>query len=395
MNLDAAYQKLDALDLSHAPSVINASWPLPQEITSSLPAAPVFDPALLPQPLAEFVMDEADRMNCPPDYIAAALMVCIGSVVGTRCALKPKRYDDWIVPPNLYGGIIGDPSSKKSPAAAAVIRFLNILEAKEAQKHEESMSAYAAEMAAYEAQQTVIKGNMKRVASGKKAHDQMSAAIFELQSLQAPQEPQQRRFITNDSTVAKLGDLLANNPQGLLVHRDELVGLLASWDREGNEGDRAFYLEAWNGTGSFTIDRVARGSQYIPLLLLSVFGCIQPELLERYLSQMAGSLDNDGRFQRFQMLVFPESIPWKWVDRYPVKEARDYVKSLFERLSYADFVELGAQPANDFIKMPHFQFDNAALDLFVQWSDELNNVLITSEDNPLMKQHYGKYEKLF
>ena len=34
---------------------------------------------------------------------------------------------------------------------------------------------------------------------------------------------------------------LRDNPNGILILRDELVGLLASWEREGREGDRAFF----------------------------------------------------------------------------------------------------------------------------------------------------------
>ena len=93
-----------------------AIWPEPKEIKTDLPLAPAFDAkTLLPAALADFVLDEADRMPCSPDYIAAALIVCLGSVIGARCGIKPKRRDDWIVTPNLFGGIVGDPSSKKSP----------------------------------------------------------------------------------------------------------------------------------------------------------------------------------------------------------------------------------------------------------------------------------------
>ena len=49
-------------------------------------------------------------MPCSPDYVAAALIVGLGSVIGARCAIKPKRRDDWIVTPNLFGGVVGDPS---------------------------------------------------------------------------------------------------------------------------------------------------------------------------------------------------------------------------------------------------------------------------------------------
>jgi predicted RNA binding protein with dsRBD fold (UPF0201 family) len=53
-----------------------------------------------------------------------------------------------------------------------------------------------------------------------------------------------KRFTTNDSTIEKLGELLRDNPAGLLVTRDEVTGLLSTWDKEGREADRAFYLEA-------------------------------------------------------------------------------------------------------------------------------------------------------
>ena len=371
-------------------------WPKPQEIKTDLPLAPPFDAkVLLPATLADFVLDEADRMPCSPDYIAAALIVTLGSVIGARCGIKPKRRDDWIVTPNLFGGIVGDPSSKKSPALGTVTRFLDRLEAKEAEKLEDASKIFEAEKAAFEAHQSAVKSNMKSAASGKGDKDKMLAAVNDLQSLQPPEEPHERRFKSNDSTVAKLGDLLVNNPQGLLVFRDELIGLLASWDKEGNEEDKAFYLEGWNGTGSFNIDRIGRGSLHIKNLCLSVFGGIQPELLERYLAGIATSLDNDGRIQRFQVLVYPNSVPWEWRDRYPVKGAREAVRDLFDRLAVFDPVQDGAAPADDFVKLPHYHFDDAAQEIFVEWCTELHTVHIANEQSPLMQQHFGKFEKLF
>ena len=379
---------------------VQESWPQPQPIKTELPPAPPFDAkVLLPAQLADFVMDEADRMPCAPDYIAAALIVCLGSVIGARCVIKPKRRDDWIVAPNLFGGVVGDPSVKKTPAMGTVTRFLSRLEAKEAEKLEERMKVYEAELAAFEAHQAATKAVMKRSAAGSgdaaRRSDAMAAAMSDMQSLEAPEKPHQRRFMSNDATTEKLGDLLTQNPQGLLVFRDELVGLLASWEKEGREGDRAFYLESWNGTGSFNIDRIARGSLHIPNLCLSVFGGIQPELLERYLSNISTSLDNDGRVQRFQVIVYPESVPWEWRDRYPVRGAREAVRDLFERLAVFDPIQDGAAPADDFAKLPHFHFDDAAQEIFIEWSTELHRVHIANEQNPLMVQHFGKFEKLF
>ncbi len=390
IDLERATARIDAL------MERNSQWPDPRPIVSDLPPAPAFDAnALLPKPLAEFVMDEADRMCAAPDYVAATLLVALGSVIGTKCAVKPKRRDDWIVTPNLYGGVVGDPSAKKSPTIGTVMRFMDRLEAKEVELLAERIKTYEAELAAFEAHESAIKGSMKKAASGKPDRDKMLAAQNDLTQLEKPEEPRPRRFKSNDATVEKLGDILSYNHCGLLVFRDELMGLLASWEKEGREGDKAFYLEGWNGTGSFSIDRIGRGSQFINTLCLSVFGGIQPDLLERYLGGIVNSMDNDGRIQRFQVLVYPEQPTWEWRDRYPVKGAREAVRDLFDRLASFDPVMDGATPADDFVKLPHFIFNDEAQELFIQWDTELNRERIPDEANPMMRQHLGKFEKLF
>ena len=375
---------------------LNDVWPAPIEIVSDLPPAPEFEAnVLLPKQLADFVMDEADRMPCSPDYIAAAVIVCLGSVIGASCALKPKRRDDWVVVPNLWGGIVGDPSSKKSPGLSIATRFIDRLEAREADKLVEAKKVFEAEQAAYEAHQSAVKASMKRAATGKPDPLKMAAAIDDLKAIAPPDEPHARRYKSNDASVEKLCDIEARNPQGLMVFRDELVGLLASWEREGHEGDRAYYLEGWNGSGSYNSDRIGRGEQFVKNHCLSILGGIQPDKLETYLADIATNLDNDGRVQRFQVMVFPNPVPWEWRDRYPVKGAREAVRDMFDRLSTFDPVQDGATPADDFVKLPHFCFDDAAQEIFIEWCSDLNLVQIAREQDPLMKQHLGKFEKLF
>ncbi len=57
--------------------------------------------------------------------------------------------------------------------------------------------------------------------------------------------PVQRRYTVNDSTVEKLGELLNENPNGLLLVRDELGGWLATIQSEDGSVARAFYLECF------------------------------------------------------------------------------------------------------------------------------------------------------
>ncbi len=390
--------KLDAdiVRVATQPPVCQLVWTLPREIKTELPIAPELDPdSLLPGVLGNFVMDEADRMPCPPDYIAAALMVSLGSVIGATCGLKPKTRDDWLVPPNLYGGIVGDPSAKKSPALGGVIKYLDHLEKIEVAKQAEAQVACDAEQTAFDVRHAAIKAEMKAAAGAPDGFSRMEAATTAMKLLSAPVKPQLRRFKTNDCTIEKLGDLLVVNRNGLLVYRDELMGLLSSWEKEGHEGDRAFYLEGWNGTASYCVDRIARGSTRVDNLCLSLFGGIQPELLERYLSSMSTSMDNDGRIQRFQVMVFPEAVSWEWRDRHPLSGAREAVQSVFESLAELDPVARGAQPADPYSKLPYFRFDDEAQEVFIEWSTSLHKVELPAERVPMMQQHLGKYEKLF
>jgi putative DNA primase/helicase len=102
------------------------SWPEPKPIIGELKPVPAFDTeTLLPNALRAWIVDEAERMPCPPDFIAAAALVALGSIVGARCAIKPKGRDSWLIVPNLWGGIVGDPSAKKSPAWDAALKPLD------------------------------------------------------------------------------------------------------------------------------------------------------------------------------------------------------------------------------------------------------------------------------
>ncbi|MGH6847620.1 MAG: DUF3987 domain-containing protein [Methylocella sp.] len=212
---------------------------------------------------------------------------------------------------------------------------------------------------------------------------------------QAPDAPTLRRYKTNDSMVEKLGELLRDNPAGLLVLRDELVGLIATWEREGRESARAFFLEAWNGNQSFDTDRIGRGHINIANLCASIFGGIQPDKLTVYLEQAAHALANNGMLQRFQLLVYPDARRWEWRDRSPDKRARNAAFAVFEALAVFDPVAWGAARADDFAKFPHFQFSDDAQAVFIEWSEDLHRARVPNENEPIIRQHLAKFNKLF
>ena len=372
-------------------------WPRPGPIVAELKPVPPFDAGtLLPDVLRAWVMDEAERMPCPPEFVAAAAMVALSSIVGARCAIKPKARDPWLIVPNLWGGIVSDPSAKKSPAWAVALRPLDALIARASETHRQALAEYETERVVFDAQKDAIEGRIKEAAKkASKGDPGVIARELRAHGDQAPAEPILRRYRTNDSTVEKLGELLRDNPTGLLVLRDELVGLIANWEREGREGERAFFLEAWNGNQAFDTDRIGRGHISIANLCLAIFGGIQPDKLVIYLEQAAHALGNDGMLQRFQVLVYPDPRPWEWRDRLPDKTARDAAFDVFNKLAEFDPANWGAAPADEMAKFPWFRFGDEAQRVFIEWSEELHRVRMSAEDDPIIRQHLAKYDKLF
>jgi hypothetical protein len=372
------------------------AWKEPGPIQADPHPVAAFDAdTLLPEVIRSWVVDEASRMPCPTEYVAVGVLVCIGALIGSRCGVKPKQFDSWVVVPNLWGGIIGEPAAKKSPAMSAAFKPLEALINKAATANEAAKAQYETDLIVYNATKKALEEKINKAA---KIDDDVSMRQYALDLAihreQIPTEPVAIRYKTNDTTIEKLGELLRDNPQGLIVIRDELVGLIATWDREGREGERAFFLEAWNGTNSFDTDRIGRGHIYIQNLCCSIFGGIQPDKLLAYLDQAANALANDGMLQRFQLLVYPDPVAWRWTNQAPDLAARNAAFDVIEEIATCDPVQWGASEPDSLCKLPVFRFSEAAQVLYIKWATDLHTIRILNEESTLIKQHLGKYEKL-
>lgn len=114
---------------ARASTTAQDDWPEPLPIRPALLPVPQLLPTLIPEPYQAWNEDVALRLQCPIEFVAASAIVMTAAVVGASCGIKPKRHDDWLVIPNLWGGIVGQPGMLKSPAIAEALRPLGRLEA--------------------------------------------------------------------------------------------------------------------------------------------------------------------------------------------------------------------------------------------------------------------------
>jgi hypothetical protein len=379
-------------------SAADDEWEDPVPLPEGLPPVDALDPAMLPDPVRGWIVDVSERMQIPPDFAAAGAVVVAGSLIGRKVGIHPKRQDDWLVVPNLWGAVVGRPSLLKSPALTEVMKPLTRLVAEAYEEYQRAMLTYEMDVLVADATKAALKDELKKAAkevARSKDRSKLDDIVRRSRDTEAPEEPGLRRYKTEDATVEKISEILLENPRGILVHRDELSGWLRNLDKQGREGDRSFYLESWNGTGSFDVDRIGRGSLHVPALCLSILGSIQPGPLSTYVYQATqGEKGDDGLLQRFQLLVWPDPpADWRNVDCWPDTEAKNRAYEVFRRLDTLDAEDLGAS-GEDEEGIPAVRFTDEAQGVFDVWRGELEVKLRTGELPPALESHLAKYRSL-
>jgi hypothetical protein len=399
-----AKTKSDVADLLTPKEISEFLWQnprTPEPVQAELRPVDPFDLDLIPEPFRDWVSDIAHRMGCPVDFVAIGAIVVASSVISAGAGIHPKRKDDWLCVPNLWAAVIGPPSTLKSPALSEVMKPLVRLEMKASEEFEEADLSYKAELEMYKVRVESMKKEMKATIENKTLSDDQRTKLLddtkkELAKLKEPPPATYKRYLTNDSTIEKIVEILRDNTRGILLYRDELIGLLASWDREGRETDRAFFLEAWKGDGSYKMDRISRGTIHAKHLSISILGGIQPPKLISYLYAAIKGNDNDGLPQRLQLAVYPDTKYRPVVDEYPNKEARTRAHDVIRTLASADFFSWsGIVPADEEEEfIPAFRFDPEAQDYFDEWLRDLTKDLFIEDEEPIITEHLGKFRSL-
>jgi len=376
----------------------STDWQDPLPISTKLLPVMPFHDRLLPESLLKYVKAEASSMPCNVEYVAVSLLAALGITIGTRVGIKPKQHDDWMVVAPLSGAVIGEPSMKKSPAVAKGLKPLAHLRHFEHTKLDKALAEYRHQVHFHDAQLKSLKAQLKAAekACDFDQYEQIAKDIVTTQEY-APQQPKSRRIKTDDATWQAVLKLLVDNPYGMMVFQDELIAWLARLDKDSNASERGMYLQGANGLDTYEIDRVGTGPLVIPRHCVVVFGCIQPDVLCKYLANAINQGGNDGLFQRIQLMAFPDPVPWSYRDHEVNSVIQDRVNRLFERsneLSADDLIHMGASPADQAGSIPFFRFTDEAQALFIQWTTHLHTETMTGQINPILAQHFGKYDKL-
>jgi hypothetical protein len=204
--------------------------PLP---LSEVPDVPPFPVEVFHKNLRKFARETALALACPVDYVAVPILVLGGGALGARRALEIKP--GHLQRGALYAAVVGPPGSAKTPALEKVTDPVNDIEEAIQAAWDQEMEVYQALLDAYESD---LK-EWKKVKAEERGDPPKK-----------PDRPPLKRLTVSDATTESLAPILKENPEGITMVRDELIGWVAAMNqyREGGKGaDQQFWLSAWSG----------------------------------------------------------------------------------------------------------------------------------------------------
>jgi hypothetical protein len=384
--LDRARRYVDKAETREAAAV--DIWPALEPLPPKFRATPALDPELLPNALSGYVADCANRMRIPAEMIATPMIVALGSVFGKKVCVQPRSKDtNWLEYPNLWGVSILPPAMLKSPSLNAAMKFINELESQAQREH-------ATAMAAWNSEERVRKVEIKLMeAKAKKAlniGDRMGAKQ-QLDQVNLVKPPVRKRQVISDATPEARLEILCDNPNGVMLVRDEFDGHLAQLKKDGYENARAQELQFFDGHQDYSDDRIKRGSHIAEGPRMALYGNLQPAKVEKYLMDMHKGGSDDGYLQRLLQLAVQPTITqdFELLDAAPDLEAENLARDLFKA---AESMPLARNPETNRIKPRVLKFEQGAQEEFDEFLVALENMLRSGGiSNPVIAAHFGKY----
>jgi hypothetical protein len=259
----------------------------------------------------------------------------------------------WSEPPVLWCGLVGSPSSGKSPAMDAAFTLVHHAEEALAAGYDDTRRDHETKIQVAKATREDWEAKVKTAIKEGKPPPPMplQAEVEEL--------PPRPRIRIADATVEAKAKLASALPRGLLLVRDELSGWLGSFDKYGGGGaDRAFALEMYGGR-AYVVDRVKNPLPIrIAHLSIGVLGGVQPDKLGLVLEG-----PDDGLAARL-LWTWPDALPEFRLAREPILETP--AAHAFTRLTDLEMVPATPGGTPEPVKLPLVRDAEARLEQFAR-----------------------------
>ncbi len=323
----------------------------------------------LPDPWKGFVSAASKAIGADPAFFALPVLSVIGGAIGNTRRVALKK--DWTEPPVIWSCIVGESSSLKSPALAAITDPVRDVQERHIEEYRSELAGFDERLQCWTERKRECDRWRKAQNSNLKNPKRENADDDGLPPEdpgERPEPPTLKRVYCSDTTIERLADLLHENPRGLLVVRDELSGWLGSFTKyKGRSGatDLPNWLEM-HRAGAVTVDRKTgdRKFTYVPRAAASVTGGIQPGILSR---QLTPEFMASGLTARL-LLAMPPTRVKVWSESEIPEDTVASVRRNLEALYALDFLTNSEDKPRPYLNKLSPEAKNLWVDFYNTWA---------------------------
>lgn len=212
-------------------------------------------------------INEFEQQGFNREYICTALLSILSTAIGTSYNIHGLEHNR-IEPAVLWTVLAGPSGTAKT---ALIKQMLAPVQAVNKQQIRDSLRR----MEEWEQEQFQEKARQK----GRKADSGSD--------LTPPTpRPEKRKTIFKDFTFEALSKGMENNPKGILLHSDEVLGFLANLNKYngGKGGDLEIMMGLWSGEG-ISVSRLTRPDVETESSNINILGGIQPGRLKKLINK--------------------------------------------------------------------------------------------------------------
>ena len=307
---------------------------LPAIVSKSIHKEHTFPIWGLPDVLQGIICEVSETYQCSLDYPATAALCAIGTAVGTRASVRWKSFVNY---PNVWTIMVGYSTDKKSRPTNWMM-------------------------------QPIIDINGELVRN-------FQVELRQSRLDKEAERPLERRICTQDFTPEKLFSVLAENPSGICLYRDEIKGMFKDINRYGNSGFLQQLLSIFDN-GPIDIMRSTKEPIFSSKSFLNIIGTIQPTELVTLIGNP--EFMGNGLNQRFNF-VYPDASTEPTfckdsvVSPQIVEAWNNYIRTLYSGFPKRDF-----------------PLSNEAVECYREYYNRNEQLMFDNRDNSYLVAIYGK-----
>ena len=249
----------------------------------------------------EMLRKVASSLQCPVDIALSAMFATVGVALGKRVIIDVGKYRNY---PCLWVCVVAPSGNNKS---TPIRFFLQPLKDRDSYNY----GVYREELRAYR----------------QAGDDKGDKPVF-------------KQYVISDSTSEARNQVLSVNPNGILLYRDELKGMIDDFCRYAKSGELSQMLSMFD-SDTIVVNRKSDEPLLIKDPFMSIIGSIQPSVLVDTFGN--DNMMNNGFNQRW-LFCYPESgMPEMYNDvSIPQSVISDWKDFIYNLIMY-DFSVMGGK----------------------------------------------------